>query len=112
MIGGWYGYKTLVVKEKIKETHDITSFKLGNIDGSALPTFEAGQFLSIKMPKGEFEGVDHDTVRNYSLSSGPGNDFYRISIKREVSNDLVSPDGPMSTHFHDKVAVGTKLLVT
>ena len=84
---------------------------MGNADGSVLPTFKPGQYLSVRIPKGVFEAVDHDTMRNYSLSSGPGNDFYRISIKREVSNDLVSPDGQVSNYFHDKVKVMSEVEV-
>ena len=74
---GWIGYKELVVAEKIKETSEITSFVLKCPEGGFLPTFQAGQYLSIKLRKGTFDEIDHDVVRNYSLSSGPNKKTYR-----------------------------------
>jgi ferredoxin-NADP reductase len=44
--------------------------------------------------------------------SKPGEDFYRVSIKRETSNDLLWPDGAVSTYFHDRVNVGTEIMVS
>jgi ferredoxin-NADP reductase len=44
--------------------------------------------------------------------SKPGDDFYRVSIKRESSTDLLWPDGLVSTYFHDKVHVGSEIMVS
>ena len=41
-IGGWFGFKTLVVSKKIKETSDITSFIIQNPGGEPLPDFKPG----------------------------------------------------------------------
>ncbi len=42
--GGWFGFKTLVVSKKIKETDDITSFIIQNSGGEPLPDFKPGLY--------------------------------------------------------------------
>jgi nitric oxide dioxygenase len=111
IIGGWYGFKQLVVTDRVKESDDIVSFKFQAADGNPLPKFKPGQYLSIRIPKDKMPGAENDMVRNYSLSSGPDMDFYRISIKKEMSNDSVHPDGQVSSYFHDAIDVGSKLEV-
>ena len=51
--------------------------------------------------------VDHHVVRNYSLSSGPNKDFYRISIKKEAHPE--TPPGLVSNYFHQNIVVGSKI---
>ena len=51
--------------------------------------------------------VDHHVVRNYSLSSGPNRDFYRISIKKEAHPE--TPPGLVSNYFHQNIVVGSKI---
>ena len=43
-------------------------------------------------------------MRNYSLSDEPGEDRYRITVKKEI-------DGAASSYLHDKVTVGDVLEV-
>lgn len=109
--GGWHGYKTLVVTKKIQESNDIMSFHLQSNDGKPMPEFKPGQYLSFRIPNGDLPGFDHDIVRNYSLSSAPGINYYRVSIKKETSTDMIHPDGIVSNYFHDKVNVGTEVQV-
>ena len=52
-----------------------------------------------------FACIDHHVVRNYSLSSGPDKDFYRISIKKEEYPEA----GLVSNYFHEKIQVGSKV---
>lgn len=61
--------------------------------------------MSLRLPKGTFSSIDHHVVRNYSLSSGPDKDFYRISIKREEYPEA----GLVSNYFHEKIQVGSKV---
>ena len=49
--------------------------------------------------------IDHHVVRNYSLSSGPDKDFYRISIKKEEHPEA----GLVSNYFHEEIQVGSKI---
>ena len=41
--GGWVGFKTMVVTQKIKETDDITSFIIQNLNEEPLPDFKPGK---------------------------------------------------------------------
>lgn len=100
--GGWEGYKSLLVVDKVKESENITSFIMEDQSGQPATNFTPGQYLSLCIPKGELEGFDYDVVRNYSVSSKPGDKFYRMSVKRE---------GLASNYLHDDVKVGAHLKI-
>ncbi len=87
---------SLRVVKKTRESVDVMSFELEPQDGGKLPDFEAGQHLPIEL---RVDGRDQPLTRTYSLSNGPGNGRYRISVKRE-------PLGLVSRHLHDNVRVG------
>lgn len=101
----WRRYK--VVRRKV-ESEIVTSLYLVAEEGSQLPPFVAGQFLTFRLP-----GPDGSPVpRNYSLSSDPSDlSAYRISVKREPAPpgrpDL--PPGFGSGFMHDEAEVGTIL---
>lgn len=102
------GFKNLRVAAKIVESSLITSFHLEAADGSALPTFRAGQFLVFRIPTGDVGG---HVLRNYSLSGSPDDlSHYRISVKREPSGAPDLPVGLSSNHLHDSVGVGDILM--
>jgi len=88
--------RSLRVVEKIRESEDVTSFLFEARDAGPLPDFEAGQHLPIEL---EVPGFEEPVRRTYPLSSGPGRDRYRISVKRE-------PKGIASSHLHDRVETG------
>lgn len=88
-------WRTLRVAKIVDESSVIRSFYLEPTDGSPLFSFEAGQFLTIRVtPEG-----NGPQVRTYTLSSAPGDPTYRISVKRE-------PGGIVSNHLHDSLHVG------
>ena len=91
--------RSLRLVEKRRESDDVTSFVFESRDGGALPDFEAGQHLPIEL---DVPGQAHPVARTYSLSSAPGDERYRISVKRE-------PQGVASRHLHDAVEVGSIL---
>ncbi len=88
--------RTLRVIKKIPESEDVTSFVFEARDGGPLPGFEAGQHLPIQL---EMPDYAEPVRRTYSLSNGPGEDRYRISVKRE-------PKGLASRFLHDAMQVG------
>lgn len=97
------------VVRRTAESSVITSFELVAADGSALPGFEPGQFLTFRVDRGD-EGAG---TRHYSLSGDPAlSRSYRISVKREPAppgrQDL--PPGRMSGRLHDSVQVGDELV--
>lgn len=103
--GGWNGYRPFKVVRKVPESEVITSFYLAPEDGGQLPSFKAGQYITVK--------VDHPTTptspRNYSLSDRPGVGHYRISVKREPSLVAGAPAGLISNYLHDEVKEGDVL---
>ena len=46
------------------------------------------------------------TMRNYSLSDKPGQDYFRISVKRETGPKADTPKGYISNKLHDETEVG------
>lgn len=100
--GGWNGYRAFIVDRKERESDAVTSFYLKPANGGAVPHFEPGQYITVK--------IDHPTTptspRNYSLSDRPGVGHYRISVKREPALLATAPDGLISNYLHDHVQVG------
>lgn len=45
---GWEGWKEFVVKKKVKEADDVTSFYLSPKDGTKLPAHRPGQYISVQ----------------------------------------------------------------
>jgi ferredoxin-NADP reductase/predicted pyridoxine 5'-phosphate oxidase superfamily flavin-nucleotide-binding protein len=79
-----------------KESSVIRSFYLEPSDNDGLLSFEAGQFLTLRLtPAGSKEPV----IRTYTISSAPGEPYYRISVKREA-------EGYISQVLHDHLNVG------
>lgn len=103
--GGWEGLKPFRVIRKEKESSNITSFYLAPADGAPLPSFKPGQYITVRVPTPNGQ----TTMRNYSLSDKPGQEWFRISVKREVSPEADTPEGYVSNLLHDAVEVGTEL---
>lgn len=105
--GGWEGFKPFRVVRKEQESSIITSFYLAPADGAPLPAFKPGQYITVRVgtPNGR------TTMRNYSLSDKPGQDWFRISVKREVSPEAETPAGYVSNLLHDTIEVGAELEV-
>ncbi|WP_322551629.1 NO-inducible flavohemoprotein (plasmid) [Priestia megaterium] len=100
--GGWEGFRNFIVEKKVKESDVITSFYLKPENGEAIASYQAGQYLTIKVqPKGE----NHTHIRHYSLSDAPGKDYYRISVKREEK-------GVVSNYLHQDIQEGDFLAVS
>lgn len=105
--GGWTGWRPFVVRKKVKESEEITSFYLYPSDGGAVASFIPGQYLSVRVFIPELNLLQ---PRQYSISSAPGNEFYRISVKRE--NSASDPDGLVSNTLHSSIAEGDIIEVT
>ena len=95
---GWSGFRALRVEDVVPESSTIASVYLAAEDGSALPPALPGQYLTLRIP----EAGDPPPIRSYSLSSTPGSDRYRISVKRE---------GVVSTFVHTRLRAGTSVQV-
>jgi nitric oxide dioxygenase len=98
--GGWSGWRTFRIESKQQESEIITSFVLRPEDGQPILRHQPGQYLTFWI---DIPG-QHPSKRNYSISSAPNGETYRISVKRE-------PQGLASTWLHDQAEVGTILKV-
>ena len=91
--------RELLLADKIIESEDVTSFIFVPRDRGRLPLFKAGQYLPIELALNSREAVE----RTYSLSCKPGEEEYRISVKRE-------PLGLVSRLLHDHLSPGDVIL--
>ncbi|GAB3054214.1 NO-inducible flavohemoprotein [Virgibacillus ainsalahensis] len=106
--GGWIDYRDFKVMKKVVESDVITSFYLKPADGGAFPIYKPGQYITVKA---EIEGEPNTHLRQYSLSCSPGEEMYRISVKRE---DAIgdNPAGIVSTFLHEQVNEGDTLPIS
>lgn len=100
--GGWEGFRNFKVEKKEQESSIITSFYLKPEDGGDVPNYLPGQYITVRMPTPD----GSTTMRNYSLSDKPGQDYFRISVKREHGSKADTPKGYVSNELHDEIEVG------
>ncbi|EPE96099.1 FAD-binding oxidoreductase [Rhizobium grahamii] len=102
-------FRPFKVVKKIRESANITSFYLEPLNPGHWQVFEAGQFLTLRIPH---PSGDAPIVRNYTVSSSPAETaFYRITVKREASLKPELPDGVGSLWLHDNVEEGALLQI-
>ncbi|MBP6632151.1 MAG: 2Fe-2S iron-sulfur cluster binding domain-containing protein [Kofleriaceae bacterium] len=104
--GAWAGWREFRVARRAYEdqAHTVCSFHLEPVDGTPLPPFAPGQFLTFAVPV----SADHTLTRCYSLSDGPDPGGYRISVKRVLApaGRPELPAGACSNHLHDRLQIG------
>jgi ferredoxin-NADP reductase/MOSC domain-containing protein YiiM len=94
----WPGFRQLRVDRVTPESDNVCSIYLTAEDGTRLPAARAGEYLTLRVAG----AAKPPPVRNYSLSSAPGADPYRISVKQE-------PHGVASTYLNHKLRPGVLL---
>lgn len=101
--GGWEGYREFEIVEKKTESADVVSFHLKPKDNKPALVYEAGSYIAVQIdtPAGR-------TVRNYTLSSAPGKNIYRISVKKQPAAAAGLPEGTISSMLHN-MSVGQTL---
>ncbi|HSP23341.1 MAG TPA: NO-inducible flavohemoprotein [Planococcus sp. (in: firmicutes)] len=100
---GWIYFKDFTVARKVKESEVITSFYLKPADGSNVPQYTPGQYISVRVL---IPGEKYTMIRQYSLSQASKSDEFRISVKREADND---PNGVVSNYLHKEIDAGEQL---
>ena len=94
----WAGFRPLRVATVVPESATVSSIYLTAPDASPLPPALAGQYLTLRLT-----GAGQPApVRSYSLSSAPGAEAYRISVKRE-------PHGAASRYLNGTLRPGATL---
>lgn len=109
MEGGWAGWRDFVIDRIEQESATVKSFYLRPSDGGKVIRHRPGQFLTFKL---DLPG--HGPLkRNYSISSGPNGDFYRITVKREPApaDQPQAPAGLASNWLHNEARRGAVLSV-
>ena len=105
-------WRTVQVIGRNHQSADTVSFTLTSKDGSPLPTFRPGQYLSVgvQLPDGARQ------IRQYSLSNAPSRDHWRITVKRVVAttdtDGAALPAGEVSNFLFDNVFEDDALDVT
>ncbi|MEL0642038.1 pyridoxamine 5'-phosphate oxidase family protein [Pseudoalteromonas aliena] len=98
-------WQPLKVTKIVKESDVITSFYLQGHNNTTLLPFKAGQHLTVQIPS-KSSGNNSNSkpvIRTYTVSSSPHEQFYRLSIKKELS-------GEVSNYFHNNVKLGSVIL--
>ena len=104
--GGWNGWRDFIVESVADESEIIRSFVLHPADGKAIMRHRPGQYLGFL-----FDVADYGAFkRNYSISCGPNDQSYRITVKREATPGI--PPGLVSNWLHDQAGLGTVIKVT
>lgn len=103
---GWSFFKDFTIARKVKESENITSFYLKPADGKNVPSYEAGQYITVRLA---IPGEEFLFNRQYSLSQASRPDEFRISVKREADND---PNGLVSVYLHEQMNEGDRIEVS
>ncbi|MCH0538995.1 hemin transporter [Streptomyces sp. MUM 203J] len=95
-IAGGDVWRTMEIAEREQQSTDAVSFVLRRPDGEPTEPFLPGQYISVRvlLPDGARQ------IRQYTLSSAPGQKNLRITVKRETSADGSAPDGEVSSWLH------------
>jgi ferredoxin-NADP reductase/MOSC domain-containing protein YiiM len=94
----WPGFRPLRVTSVVRENTTVSSVYLTAADRPPLAAARAGQYLTVRIPG----AAQPAPVRSYSLSSTPGADPCRISVKRE-------PHGIASRYLNSRLRAGAIL---
>jgi ferredoxin-NADP reductase/predicted pyridoxine 5'-phosphate oxidase superfamily flavin-nucleotide-binding protein len=93
----WRTYEVTRVED---ESSVIRSFYLKPTDEDSLNSFQAGQFITIRVTP---DATKKCITRTYTVSSAPDDNYYRISVKRDT-------DGLVSNYLHESLKRGDKLV--
>jgi len=96
----WRPYR---VSRIVEESSVIRSLHLEPADGHAVPAFEAGQYLPIRLRP---PGSSADIRRTYTISAAPTDPGLRLSVKREGSARPELLPGVASNFLHDRIGEG------
>lgn len=97
----WQGFRAVKVVNVHRETSEVVSLVLADMDGSPLPPALPGQYLALRYSP---DKNSLPVVRSYSISGPSTAQAYRISVKRRA--------GSGSRYLADTAQVGDKLEIS
>ena len=101
-VGGWQGPRKFKLIEKRIESELVKSLVFEPVDGQPVVGYQAGQYIGIRVKPLTSE---HFEMRQYSLSTSPNAETYRISVKREA----MGVPGIVSNYLHDALRLGEEV---
>ncbi len=101
----WNGFREFYVDRLDRPATGVTSVYLKPVDGKPIKPYNPGQHLPLRF---NIPGEPKPVVRCYSLSSGPGTEFYRISVKQVATptDRPELPPGKVSNFINKHLKVG------
>lgn len=101
-------WQRMEIAERYQESDDAVSLVLRRTDGLPAAPFRPGQYVSVRvvLPDGARQ------IRQYSLSTAPGQKTWRITVKHERDAHGRVPDGEVSSWLHAHAEVGDHLDVS
>ena len=103
-------WRVMEVSKIEQESADAKSFYFVDPYRQPLPEFRPGQYLMVRPAL----AGSYQTMRCYSLSAAPNQDFWRITVKRQESETPLysrSNHGGLSAWLHDNINTGDCLLI-
>lgn len=101
----WNGFRQFYIDRLERPVASVTSIYLKPVDEKPIPSFKPGQHLPLRF---RVPGESKPLVRCYSLSSGPTDEYYRVSVK-QVGPPAKQPDlpaGKVSNFINRQLMVG------
>lgn len=89
-------FRDFIIDRIVRESSTIKSFYYKRTDNKPVETHLPGQFITLRVKPPEEK---KELIRNYTLSDGPGKEYFRTTIKREEY-------GKVSRYLHDQVKEG------
>lgn len=83
--GGWRAFKQFKIARTEEESDEVTSFYFVPVDGSKVPAYKAGQYVSLRVTV-PYE--EYMLNRQYTLSQPSNAQEFRISVKRENADHV------------------------
>lgn len=97
--GGWEGLREFKLKQKQPQSDVITSFEFVPVDGKPVAGYRPGQYITIYI---NHDGFENQEIRQYSLTTAPNGQSYRIAVKRE-------DQGAVSNFLHQHINEGDSI---
>ena len=97
----WQGFRGVRVAQLHRETSEVVSLVLSDLEGTSLPPARPGQYLVLRCVP---DSKSQPLVRSYSISGASDSGSYRISVKRGI--------GPGSQYLVDAAQIGDKLEIS
>jgi nitric oxide dioxygenase len=115
--GPWTGWRKFKIIKKEPESESVTSFYLAPVDGTPLPRYLPGQYISLQVTVPGLDGLKQSRQFSFSEAPADGKEYYRVSVKREQTIEGATAEdigkglvpGLMSNLLHEKYQVGDEV---